>query len=99
VAGLGDALIPHAPTPSFPSDHATGAYALVFAFALARQRFDATTILLFTVACVIGLFRVFVGVHYPTDIFGGLILALAVSVTLAVCMKRLPYLRGHLWRR
>ena len=81
-------LIPASNDPSFPSDHATGAFAL----ALAVWFYDrvAGSVLL-VLAALLGLARVFVGTHYPGDVFGGFALAAAV-----VLLLRLPPLRRPL---
>jgi len=61
-------LIPYTPDASFPSDHTTLAFTLIVAlwFVLGRTRW-----LWVAWGALIGLARVFVGVHYPTDVLGG----------------------------
>lgn len=58
---------------SFPSDHATLAFAIAgtLAFALPHRRWQ-----FFTVAALIALGRVMVGVHYPTDVLAGALVGL-----------------------
>lgn len=64
-------LIAHASTGSFPSGHAAAFFALAFAvFFLGRKwgwRF-------FAFALLIGLARIFVGVHWPSDILAGVLI-------------------------
>lgn len=70
-------LVPHAPDTSFPSDHAT----LAFAVAVMIWRHDrrlGSALLLFGV--LVGIARVFIGAHYPTDVLGGAVLGAIVSV-------------------
>lgn len=62
---------------SFPSDHATLAFALAIPAAAAVRRRWASALLLASAAFV-GIGRVFVGVHYVSDIIAGGILALLV---------------------
>jgi undecaprenyl-diphosphatase len=65
-------LLPHASGSSFPSDHttaSTGAGMAVLLF----TKFKKTGWILLFVAALIGFSRIFVGVHYPIDIVGGLI--------------------------
>jgi undecaprenyl-diphosphatase len=50
---------------SFPSDHASAAFSIAFAVFL-FDRFVGSLFL--TAACVIGIGRVFIGVHYPSDV-------------------------------
>ncbi len=64
-------LIPYTPDASFPSDHSTLAFTLILAlwFALGR-----TPWFWVVWGILIGVARVIVGVHYPTDVLGGAIL-------------------------
>ena len=81
-------LLAHAPGQSFPSDHATAA----FAFALAALVFLSRRwgVALFLLALLIGFARVYAGVHYPGDIAGSL-LAAVVGVTVTWTLS-------HRWR-
>ncbi|HEX7354645.1 MAG TPA: phosphatase PAP2 family protein [Mycobacteriales bacterium] len=66
-------LITHASGQSFPSDHATAAFGLALvAFAFLSRPWG---VVLFLLALLIGFARVYVGVHYPGDIGGGLLAA------------------------
>lgn len=62
---------------SFPSGHASLAFVLAFGAYLFNQKIGW---LLIVLASLISLARVFVGVHYPLDIFGGAFLALLSSL-------------------
>jgi len=62
---------------SFPSDHATLAFALAIPAAAAVRRRWARALFLAS-AAMVGLGRVFVGVHYVSDILAGAVLAAAV---------------------
>ena len=62
-------LIPHPADASFPSDHVSGSFAIVFTLMLYRRWRLATVALIAGV--LIGLARVMVGVHWPTDVLGG----------------------------
>ncbi|OPA77676.1 phosphatase PAP2 family protein [Paenibacillus selenitireducens] len=61
-------LIQHAANASFPSDHATAAFAIAMAFFLGRRR-EGKLWLVF--AGLIAFSRVWTGVHYPTDVMAG----------------------------
>lgn len=77
-------LIAHAANQSFPSDHTTGAMTVALAL-LAFTRFKRVGWLLVVVASLIGFSRIFVGVHYPLDVAGGILTAvLGVSITFLV---------------
>jgi undecaprenyl-diphosphatase len=67
-------LIAHPPDASFPSDHLAVAGALIVALwpVLGRTRWWWIGL-----SVAIGLARLFVGVHYPTDILGGFVLGAA----------------------
>lgn len=62
-------LLNHSADQSFPSDHATAAFAVAFAVtAFLSLRYGAG---LFLAALLIGFARVYDGIHYPLDIAGG----------------------------
>ena len=94
-------LIAHAPDSSFPSDHTTLAFTLIVAlwFVLGRTRW-----LWAALGVLIAFARVFVGVHYPTDVLGGAMLgttwgALALVVAPMLARIELPVLeRLAQWR-
>jgi undecaprenyl-diphosphatase len=70
---------------SFPSGHATGSFAVLGAifYIMGRdcpRRYQRYTIWLLgaLVALMIGVSRVYLGVHYPTDVIGGFLLGLSI---------------------
>ncbi len=65
---------------SFVSDHATVAMALGVGLFLVHKRIGLTAIGL---ALAEGFCRVYMGVHYPTDVVGGFALGTAVALLLA----------------
>jgi undecaprenyl-diphosphatase len=78
----------HAPDFGFPSDHASGAFAIAVALLL---RHRGAGILALVMATLIGVGRVMIGVHYPTDILAG-----AVVGTLSALVLWHPSVRGPL---
>ncbi|MDO8598810.1 MAG: phosphatase PAP2 family protein [bacterium] len=62
---------------SFPSDHATLAFAFAIPVAAAVRRRGVRAVLLAT-ATIVAVSRVFVGVHYISDVLAGFLLALIV---------------------
>jgi len=58
----------HAPDASFPSDHATAAFAIAVAICLRSPRWGVPVLL---AALLLGVSRVGLGVHYPSDVLGG----------------------------
>ncbi|MGW1429369.1 phosphatase PAP2 family protein [Streptomyces sp. NPDC002431] len=65
---------------SFVSDHATMAMALGVGLFVANRKFGIAAIGL---ALLEGFCRVYMGVHYPTDVIGGFALGTAVALLLA----------------
>jgi undecaprenyl-diphosphatase len=65
--------------PSFPSDHASAAFAIAFAVFL----FDRLVGSVFLAAAVfIGVGRVFIGAHYPADVLAGALVGFAVALVI-----------------
>jgi len=65
---------------SMPSNHAVNAFAFAAAFS---HFFRRTALPMFTIAILIGVSRVYVGVHYPSDVvvgasLGGMVAGLAI---------------------
>jgi undecaprenyl-diphosphatase len=93
-------LIARSHDPSFPSDHATGAFAL----AVGVLMYDRVTgVLLVVLAAILSFARVYVGTHYPGDVVAGA----AIGAASAVILYLLPPVRrllegvasraGRLW--
>ncbi|MYT30227.1 MULTISPECIES: phosphatase PAP2 family protein [unclassified Streptomyces] len=78
-AGLA-VLIPGKSDFSFVSDHATLTMAVGVGLFIAHRRFGLVGIGL---ALLEGFCRVYMGVHYPTDVIGGFALGTAVALLLA----------------
>lgn len=65
--------------PSFPSDHASAAFAIAFTILF----FDRVAGALFVAAAVILAFgRVLVGAHYPGDVLAGFLVGLACAIVI-----------------
>ena len=68
------------PTPSefsFPSGHASGSFAAASVFySNLPKKFGVPAVIL---AGLIGLSRLYVGVHYPTDVIAGMIVGILLS--------------------
>ncbi len=64
---------------AFPSDHTTTAFVLVFITLFFSPPFWFAVLLLF-LATLVGVSRVYCGVHYPRDIVGGIVLAFIYSL-------------------
>ena len=66
-------------THSFPSGHATVAFACATTLALAVPRLR---IPLYVLAALIAFSRVYVGVHYPLDVLAGAVLGVGIAKAL-----------------
>lgn len=71
------ALVSLPQTSSFPSGHATVAFACATVIALAVPRLRRR---LFALAALIAFSRVYVGVHYPLDVLAGAALGVAIGL-------------------
>jgi undecaprenyl-diphosphatase len=80
----------HAADAGFPSDHTTAAFAIGIALVL-RFRTWGTVVLV--LATLLGVTRVAMAVHYPTDVLGG-----AVLGALSAAVLYLPAVRAVLNR-
>jgi undecaprenyl-diphosphatase len=76
IAG-GRFLLGHKSSLSFPSNHAMNVFGLATLFSLLYPRF---TVWLAFFAGLIGLSRIYVGVHYPLDVWGGALLGATIGV-------------------
>ena len=75
-------LVQHVADASFPSDHAAVAAAVAFAL---RGQNKALQWVMWLLTTLIVLARVFVGVHWPTDVLGGVAVGfLAATAVLAL---------------
>jgi undecaprenyl-diphosphatase len=92
TAHAADAHLFIAPSPdsSFPSDHATAAFAIAVALLLRHRKAGTLALIL---ATVVSVGRVVVGTHYPSDVLAG-----AGIGTLAALVFWHPSVRGPLRR-
>lgn len=82
---------------SFPSGHTCGAFLLA---AVVTQHYPALALPMYLWASGVGLSRVVLGVHFPTDILAGALLGSAiawlVSVRAAAVTDYFPFLQDYL---
>jgi len=69
-------LVTRSQEPSFPSDHAIGAFAIAFAVAFVGRRMGAFFL---AGATLVAVTRVISGVHYPGDVLGGAAIGLLAA--------------------
>jgi undecaprenyl-diphosphatase len=69
----------HAADPGFPSDHATGAFAVAMAIWLRNRRWGTIALI---AAALLSVGRVAIGVHFPSDVVAGAALGCAAALVL-----------------
>ena len=76
-------LVGKAPDYSFPSGHTGSAFALaVVIFMVMDRKYGIIALVL---ASLMGFSRLYVGIHYPSDVLGGVILGVVTSVIAVKC--------------
>lgn len=85
------------PSPSFPSNHAANSFAIAFVLSWYYIRL---TPMWFLWACLVGFSRIYVGVHYPFDIIGGLVVGIAcASLVIWICNNIMKFRRKYVRNR
>ena len=93
VLGLGEQLAYHKPDASFPSDHATFGWAMFMGMLVAGKR--AAAIVMLPVALLLSWSRIFLGLHFPVDILGAMIVSLGGGICLLSAEK--PVVATIVW--
>ncbi len=87
MIGLGQTLLKHSPDSSFPSDHATLAFSIALSLLMDREWKMGT--ILFIFAILTGFARIYIGIHFPLDILGSLVVALSATIFIKFIKKSL----------
>ena len=80
--------VPAEADPSYPSGHAL-IVSIGAAFALARFHRKTLAVLLALEAGIVCYSRVYVGVHYPLDVAGGVLLGIGIALVGSVVVEKL----------
>ena len=88
IAGL-EAIVPQLHDWSFPSGHACSSFAAATSLALSFGKKGAWS---FILATLIAISRVYVGVHYPSDVIVGIAVgSLTAYLTFKLSQKYIPF--------
>jgi undecaprenyl-diphosphatase len=96
VDNLGVQLIQHKADSSFPSDHTTFLFAIAFSYLFFRVKKLAVVSL--GLAFLGGIARVYVGVHYPFDVMGGIFIGFIGSFVVLLLKDRLEFVNEIIFK-
>ena len=71
---------------SFPSGHTVSAMAVAFTILTQHKKLGVVTLLF---ALLMGLSRLYVGVHFPTDVYGGIIVGALIALSVYLAEKKI----------
>jgi len=102
MLNMGHTYLIHAPDSTFPSDHVTFIWAVGLSFITAAGLRKSGSVLLL-LALAVGWARIFVGIHFPFDVLGGVLLA---SIAVLILIPFRPWINHfilpsveHVYRR
>ena len=93
VAGLLPLVEEHDPN-SFPSGHTCAAFAAAVAWAFGTKKVWLRAVCVGAAACM-GFSRLYVGVHYPSDVIAGALVGTLCALLAVKIGKTLPLKRGR----
>lgn len=83
-------LVSHDISGSFPSGHMTFIFPLIYFVASANKKIGLAFIVL---GILMGIARIYVGVHYPLDILGGIIIGVLAAWFVEKNLPRIKFLK------
>jgi undecaprenyl-diphosphatase len=96
VDNLGVQLIQHKADSSFPSDHTTFLFAIAFSYLFFKLK--NLVVISLILAFLGGIARVYVGVHYPFDIMGGIFVGFVASFIVFLLKNRLEFVNEIIFK-
>ncbi len=82
VLGIGHTYLAHAPDSAFPSNHMALMWAVGVTFLMISEM-RLMGVLVFILALLVGWARIYLGVHFPLDMIGGMITGTSGAMMLA----------------
>lgn len=73
---------------SFPSGHTAASFSIATSLALNVPRLS---IIVFIVAIVVGISRIYLGVHYPTDVAAGIVIGFSIALIIHLFFLEIIY--------
>ncbi|CAH2714480.1 Undecaprenyl-diphosphatase BcrC [Neobacillus rhizosphaerae] len=86
-------LIEHSIDNAFPSDHSILFFSICFSFWLVRRK-EGWMWLIF--ACIVGISRIWVGVHYPGDVLAGALIGMGSALFTYWLVPKLSFIKTAL---
>lgn len=92
--GVTHLLVAPSNDPSFPSDHASAAFAIAFAFLLQGKSWHGRVFAFW--AIVVATSRIYVGTHYLGDAVGGVFSALVAAIVVSMVYRETHWINRQL---
>ena len=95
--GLGTTIFQHVPENSFPSDHTTFMLAIACSLFLSPRTRKIGLFLIFA-GIIGGSFRVFIGIHYPFDIMGSILVGAISAIIIQLQAQRVKFIDQYIFK-